>query len=545
MNSTSAQDHADSQTHVDAIVVGAGFAGLYMLHRLRQMGLTSCGIEKGSDVGGTWYWNRYPGARCDIDSVDYCYSFSPKVLAEWRWSERFATQPEILRYLEFVADRLDLRRDIQFSTVVQSAEFDKASALWKVQTSDGKSLQARFVIMAVGNLSEPKRPDIPGVDSFAGDAFHTAQWPKDGVDFADKRVGVIGTGSTGIQAIPLIAAQAKQLYVFQRTPNYSMPARNAPLDPDYVEGVLAGFEQRREMSRKSDAGTPFPAATERTFEVSDEEREARYEVGWKRGGINALSYAFTDFFTDEDANTTAQEFARRKIREIIQNPETAASLTPAHHIGTKRTCVDTNYYVTYNRRNVSLVDLRKDPIQEITSSGVRTKSRVIDLDCLVYAVGFDAMTGAVSAIDIVGRDGQRLRDAWTNGPRTYLGLTVAGFPNMFMITGPGSPGVLSNMVLSIEQHVDWIAQCIAYLDKHELMQIEATTQAQEQWVSHVNELADATLYPKAASWYLGANIPGKASVFMPYVNGCGNYRRECDEVVKDGYRGFLTTAIDD
>lgn len=527
----------------DAIVIGAGFAGMFMLHRLREQGMSTIVIEKGDDVGGTWYWNRYPGARCDIDSVDYCYSFSPELLAEWRWSERFATQPEILRYLEFVADRLDLRRDIRFSTTVRAAAYDEGANTWTVTLSDGSSLTARYLVMAVGNLSEPKRPDIPGVDTFAGEAYHTAQWPKDGVDFSGKRVGVIGTGSTGIQAIPLIAQEAEHLYVFQRTPNYSMPARNAPLDPQYVEEVLAGFDERREMARNSDAGTPFPPSTKGTFEVSDAEREAMFEEGWARGGINALSYAFTDYFTDEAANAVAQDFARRKIREIVKDPQTAESLCPSHHIGTKRTCVDTNYFATYNRDNVTLVDLRKDPIEKITPTGVRTASRDIALDCLVYAVGFDAMTGALTAIDIAGRGGRHLRDAWSDGPGTYLGLMVAGFPNMFLVTGPGSPAVLSNVVLSIEQHVEWIAACLAHLREHDWDRIEATPDAQAQWVEHVNELADATLYPKAASWYLGSNIPGKPRVFMPYVNGCGNYRRECDEVVRDGYRGFVTAAV--
>ena len=527
---------------LDAVVVGAGFAGLYMLIRLRELGMRCFVIEKGDDVGGTWYWNRYPGARCDIDSVDYCYSFSPRLLEEWRWTERFATQPEILRYLEFVADTFDLRRDIRFSTTVTSAKFDEATDTWVVCASDGREIRARYVVMAVGNLSEPKHPDIPGVERFAGDAFHTARWPEEGVDFAGRRVGVIGTGSTGIQAIPLIAQQAEHLYVFQRTPNYSMPARNAPLAPQYVEEVLATFEKRRALSRWSDAGTPFPPSEKGTFDVSDEERETMFEEGWQRGGINSLSYAFTDFFTDERANAEAQKFARRKICEIVRDPQTAASLTPAHHIGTKRTCVDTNYYATFNRDNVTLVDLGLDPIEEIFTGGVRTASRAIDLDCLVYAVGFDAMTGAMSAIDIVGAGGRTLREAWAEGPATYLGLMVEGFPNMFLVTGPGSPGVLSNMVVSIEQHVEWISDCLAFLEAQGLSRIEATRATQDQWVAHVNDLADATLYPQASSWYLGANIPGKPRVFMPYVNGCGNYRSECEAVVRDGYRGFALVS---
>jgi cation diffusion facilitator CzcD-associated flavoprotein CzcO len=527
---------------LDAVVVGAGFSGLYMLIRLRELGLKCAVIEKADDVGGTWYWNRYPGARCDIDSVDYCYSFSPKLLKEWRWTERFATQPEILRYLEFVAETFDLKRDIRFSNTVLSAEFDENSDTWLVNTSKGERIKARYLVMAAGNLSEPKRPDIQGADQFMGNEWHTSKWPKDGVDFTGCEVGIIGTGSSGIQAIPIIANQAKHLYVFQRTPNYSMPARNAPLEPKYVEEVLADFEKRRETSRRSDAGTPFPPSNKATFEVSDEERNAMFEAGWERGGINSLSYAFNDFFTNEQANQEAQNFARKKIQEIVHDPITANSLSPMHHIGTKRTCVDTNYFDTFNRENVTLVDLRSDPIQEITANGVTTKSRKIKLDSLVYAVGFDAVTGALNAINIVGRGGQRLRDAWNDGPATYLGLTVSGFPNMFLVTGPGSPGVLSNMVVSIEQHIDWIADAIEHLNSRNLTRIEASTDAQDAWVAHVNELAEDTLYPQASSWYLGSNITGKARVFMPYVNGCGNYRSECEAVVRDGYRGFQLTT---
>ncbi len=529
---------------VDAVVVGAGFSGLYMLVRLRELGLRAVVVERGDDVGGTWYWNRYPGARCDIESLDYCYSFSPDLLREWVWSERYATQPEILRYLNHVADRFDLRRDIRFSTRVEAARFDEQNSTWTVSMSDGTSLRARFCVMAVGNLSEPKRPDIPGFTSFAGETYHTALWPREGVDFTGKRVGVIGTGSSGIQAIPRIAEQAEALFVFQRTPNYSMPARNTPLEPGYVADVVAGYEGRRRMARESDAGVPFPAAQQATFEVSDEERERRYEEGWARGGINSLSYAFNDFFTDEEANQAAQEFARRKISEIVRDPETAASLSPAHHIGTKRTCVDTDYFQTYNRDNVTLVDLRKQPIEAITEGGIRTRDRDYSLDCLVFAVGFDAMTGALRAIDITGCGGRTLTEAWEEGPRTYLGLAVAGFPNMFLVTGPGSPGVLSNMVVSIEQHVDWIADCLRHLQEHGLDRIEATEAGQDAWVAYVNGLADATLYPEAASWYVGANIPGKPRVFMPYVNGCGNYRRECDEVARNDYQGFTLTTAD-
>lgn len=523
---------------LDALVVGAGFAGLYMQYRLRDMGLSSIIVEKGHDVGGTWYWNRYPGARCDIDSVDYCYSFSPEILQEWRWSERFATQPEILRYLEFVADRLDLRQDIVFSTIVTAATWHEESATWFVSCDDGTDYRVRYLIMATGNLSEPKLPDIPGVQTFQGLALHTARWPHEGVDFAGLRVGVIGTGSSGIQAIPLIAEQAEELFVFQRTPNYSMPARNRPLDAGFTEEVLASWEERREMARNSDGGVPFPAPTQRTFDVTPEERRARYEDGWQRGGINALSYAFTDYFSDEAANREAQDFAREKIREIVLNPETADALCPTHHIGTKRTCVDTNYFATYNRPHVSLVNLQKEPIVDISPGGVRTTEREIPLDALVFAVGFDAMTGALSAITITGAQGRTLQQAWENGPITYLGIMTAGFPNMFMITGPQSPSVLSNMVLSIEQHVDVISEMIQHMERDHIEVVECEESAQSEWVDHVRELAEATLYPQANSWYVGRNVEGKPKVFMPYVGGCGPYRQECRRIIDAGFRGF-------
>ena len=524
--------------HTDALVVGAGFAGLYMQYRLREMGLTSLTVEKGSDVGGTWYWNRYPGARCDIDSVDYCYSFSPEILKEWRWSERFATQPEILQYLEFVADKLDLRKDIRFSTIVESAEWDDSTSTWKVSCDAGETFYARFLVMGTGNLSEPKLPDIPGVQTFAGLSVHTAKWPREGIDFGGMRVGVIGTGSTGIQAIPLIAEQAAELYVFQRTPNYSMPARNQPLDPHFVEEVLDSYGARRELARNSDGGTPFPPPTQGTFDVSAEERHARFEAGWQRGGINALSYAFTDYFTDEAANREAQEFARAKIREIVHDPSTAEALCPTHHIGTKRTCVDTNYFATYNRPNVTLVDLRSEPIEAIVPEGVRTSEREIALDAIVFAVGFDAMTGALSAISITGSDGRKLANAWDNGPVTYLGLMTAGFPNLFMITGPQSPSVLSNMVVSIEQHVDVIAELISEVEARNAAYIASTEESQAAWVDHVRELAEATLYPQANSWYVGRNMPGKPKVFMPYVGGCGAYRAECRRIIDEDFDGF-------
>lgn len=526
----------------DAIVVGAGFAGLYMLHRLRGLGISVRVLERGGGVGGTWFWNRYPGARCDIESVDYCYSFDDGLLHNWRWTERYAAQPEILRYLNHVADRFDLRRDVQLHTTVTAASFEEATRRWTITTAQGECLSARYCVMATGCLSSVKRPAFHGLDTFRGDWFHTAQWPQEGVDFTGRRVAVIGTGSTGIQAIPLIARQAEHLLVFQRTANYSMPAQNRPLEPETIREVVRTYADRRRLAEQSDAGVPFAPPQRSALEVTAEERRQLYEAGWARGGINALSYAFTDFFTDPDANATAAEFTREKIRATVRDPLVAEALTPSQHIGTKRTCVDIGYYDTYNRDNVQLVDVRREPILEIIPSGVRTAHTDYAVDRLVFAIGFDAITGALTGIDLRGTGGRRLRDAWFAGPRTYLGLASAGFPNLFMVTGPGSPSVLSNMVVSIEQHVEWIADCIGYLTEHGINRIEATAEAEDSWVRHVNELAAATLYPVANSWYVGANIPGKPRVFMPYVGGCGTYRRECEQVVARGYEGFALGA---
>jgi cation diffusion facilitator CzcD-associated flavoprotein CzcO len=527
---------------IDVAVVGAGFAGLYMLYRLRGLGLRARVFERGSDVGGTWFWNRYPGARCDIESVDYCYSFSGELLAGWTWTERYATQPEILRYLHHVADRFDLRRDIQTSTRVTSLRYDEPGSLWLVSTDAGEVVSARYCVLAVGNLSSPKRPEFDGLDSFHGDWYHTARWPADGVDFQGQRVGIVGTGSTAVQSIPQIARQAARVQVFQRTPNYSMPAQNRPLPIAELREVLRGYAQRRRAAEQSDAGVPVAAPQRSALEVTPQERRRIYEAGWQRGGINALSQAFTDFFTDERANLTAQEFAREKIREIVRDPAVAEALCPRHHIGTKRTCVDIGYFESYNDDHLELVDVRRSPVTRVTPRGLATTAGEYELDAIVFAIGFDAITGALLEIDIRGRDGLSLAEKWSQGPRSYFGLCVAGFPNLFMITGPGSPSVLSNMVVSIEQHVDWIADCLGYLAGRGLDRIEASAEAEAAWGRHVDELASATLYPRATSWYVGANIPGKPRVFMPYVGGCGNYRRECEEVVERGYQGFLLGA---
>ena len=522
---------------LDAVVVGAGFAGLYMLHRLRGLGFTARIFEAGKGVGGTWYWNRYPGARCDVESMDYSYSFSDELQQEWRWTERYSSQPEILKYINHVADRFDLRRDITLETRVNSAVFDEATNRWTVRTDRGHEISARFCIMATGCLSTTQQPTFKGLESFKGKWYHTGHWPHEGVDFTGQRVAVIGTGSSAIQSIPIIAAQAARLFVFQRTPNFSVPAHNAPLDPGYERAVKANYAEFRRQARESRVGFVVERNDASALEVSDEERTREYEARWKRGGLG-FSSTFNDVLISKAANDTAAEFFRAKIRSIVRDPDVAETLVPkTYPLGTKRLCVDTTYYATFNRDNVTLVDLTKTPIEEITPDGLRTTREVYHLDSIVFAIGFDAMTGTLLALDIRGRGGRTLREKWAEGPKTYLGVSVAGFPNLFMITGPGSPSVLSNMIVSIEQHADWIADCIDHLREHHLATIEASPEAESEWVQHVNDVGHATLYPQANSWYMGANIPGKPRVFMPYIGGLGAYRQRCDEVAANGYAG--------
>jgi len=526
---------------LDAVIVGAGFAGLYMLHRLRGLGLSARVYEAGDGIGGTWYWNRYPGARCDVESMDYSYSFSDELQQEWQWTERYTSQPEILRYINHVADRFDLRRDVQLSTRVTAAVFDEATHRWAVSTDRGDRVSAQFCVMATGCLSAAQVPDFKGLETFEGAWYHTGNWPHEGVDFTGQRVGVIGTGSSAIQSIPLIARQAAHLFVFQRTPNFSIPARNAPLDPEYERRWKANYAEHRRQARESRVGFVVERNDLSALEVSAEERLREYESRWSRGGLG-FNATFADLLTSKDANDTAAEFFRAKIRAAVRDPAVAETLSPRHYpVGTKRLCVDTDYYDTFNRDNVTLIDLRTAPIEAITPTGLRTRDEAYALDSLVFATGFDAMTGALLSIDIRGRAGQTLRHKWAEGPRTYLGLAVAGFPNLFAITGPGSPSVLSNMIVSIEQHVDWIADCLVYLREHDRTAIEATVAAEDTWVAHVNEVGHATLYPLANSWYMGANIPGKPRIFMPYIGGVGVYRQFCDDVAAKGYEGFALT----
>jgi cyclohexanone monooxygenase len=532
---------AKSPAAFDVVIVGAGFAGMYMLHRLRGLGMSACVFEAGSGVGGTWYWNRYPGARCDVESMQYSYSFSPELQQEWRWSELFASQPEILRYANHVADRFDLRRDIQFNTRVTEAQFDRALCRWVIRTDHGDRISARYCVMATGCLSTARVPDFPGIDRFAGTTYHTGHWPHDGVDFTGLRVGVIGTGSSAIQAVPVIARQAAQVFVFQRTPNFSIPSRNGPMPEEYALSWKRDYQMRREKARHMRTGVLNNPNDISALDVSEQERRRIYDERWAAGGTNFMA-AFNDLIVDQRANDTAADFVRDMIRETVRDQTVAELLAPKNHpIGTKRICVDTDYYATFNRSNVTLIDVRSTPIREITTAGVRAGDIEYPLEAIVFATGFDAMTGALLNIDIRS-DGKTLQQKWDAGPRTYLGLMTAGFPNMFMITGPGSPSVLSNMMVSIEQHVDWIADCVAYLRAHGTDCIEPTQDAEDAWVLHGNEVAHKTLYPLANSWYMGVNVPGKPQVFMPYIGGVGTYRDICNEIAADGYRGFARST---
>jgi cyclohexanone monooxygenase len=524
----------------DAIIVGAGVGGLYAIYRLRKLGLRVRAFEAGGGVGGTWYWNRYPGCRCDVESMEYSYSFSDELQQEWHWPERYGTQPEILRYINHVADRFDLRRDIEFNTRVKEASFDSKTNTWTVKTDKGDTATARFCIMATGNLSTPRTPNYPGLESFKGKWYHTGLWPHEGVDFTGLRVGVIGTGSSGVQSIPIIAKQAKHLYVFQRTANFSLPARNAPLDSAKERAHKAQYPERRRAAFDTPFGIAgYPPPVKSALEAPDEERRRAYEAKWADGGSISFLYSYTDLLLNKASNQTASEFVHQKIRATVRDPRTAELLCPNDHpIGTKRLILDTNYYETYNRDNVTLVDSRSKPITAITPSGLRTADADYALDAIVFATGFDAMTGAMKEIDIHTDSGMSIRAKWEHGPCTYLGIMIAGFPNLFMITGPQSPGVKSQMILACEQHVDWIADCVQYLRNRGFSRIEAEEDAEDAWVRHNNEVADRTLYPLANSWYVGANIPGKPRVFMPYVGGVSAYKKKCDEVAARGYEGF-------
>ena len=533
---------ATVNSDVDVVVVGAGFAGLYMLHRVRELGLAAQLLEAAGGVGGTWLWNRYPGARCDVESMSYSYSFSTELEQEWSWTERYPSQPEIIRYLNHVADRFTLWDDIQLNTRVVAALFDDATGRWLVSTDRGDRVSARYCVMATGCLSAAHVPDLPGLDGFAGGVLQTGRWPEGSVEFSGQRVGVIGTGSSGVQVIPAIADEADEVLVFQRTPNFSVPARNRPLDPDSERDMKADYPRYRHAARTSVFGIPYLTSGQSALEVSAEERERTYEEHWRNGGV-AMMAAYPDLITNKLANDTVADFVRTKIREAVHASNVAEMLVPrGYPFAAKRVCVDTDYFATFNRDHVTLVDVRTAPIETVTATGIRTRTGSHRLDSIVFATGFDAMTGALRRIDIRGEEGQQLTRKWADGPRTYLGLAVAGFPNLFLITGPGSPSVLSNMPVSIEQHVEWIADAIAHLEQHGLGRIQPTREAEDSWTAHVNEAAASTLFPLANSWYLGANIPGKSRVFMPYVGGVGAYRERCAAVADNGYAGFSLTT---
>ena len=526
----------------DAVVIGAGFAGLGMLRRLRdELDLSIQVYEAGSGVGGTWFWNRYPGARCDSESYVYCFSFSKELLQDWNWSGKYPEQPEILSYLNHVADRFDLRRNIQFDTRVNSAKFIEDIGVWQVETDRGESVTARFLITGIGCISTGNVPDIDGLETFEGDWYHTGSWPHEEVEFVGKRVAVIGTGSSGVQAIPVIAEQAASLTVFQRTPQYTIPARHENVDRRFIEEeIKPNYDEIWEKAKWSKAGFPADYSERSALEVTAEERLQTYEALWGKGGTGFLYATFNDIRIDRRANDTAAEFIRSKIRQIVQDPEKREKLLPTDHpFGSKRALIDTDYFQTYNRSNVELVDIRHSQIQEITAKGIRTEDEEFEFDIIVFATGFDAMTGSFFKMDIQGRENLSLKEKWSEGPSTYLGIQVAGFPNMFMITGPGSPSVLSNMPVSIEQHIEWIADFIEFLGFNGIDTAEPEPDAEAAWVSHVNEVAEPTMFMLANSWYLGANIPGKPRVFMPYAGGVGTYREKCNEIAANGYEGFI------
>ncbi|MGO4890591.1 flavin-containing monooxygenase [Anaerobacillus sp. MEB173] len=538
------QSKNNEVNHLDAIVIGAGFSGMYMLYRLREAGLSTRVYEAAGGVGGVWYWNRYPGARCDSESIYYNYTFSEELYKEWSWTSRYPEQPEILEYLNFVADKFQLRPDMQFNTRITSAVYDEGTNLWHIQTNTGENVTAKYFITGVGCISTANVPNIKGLDHFEGEWYHTGHWPHEKVDFSGKRVGLIGTGSSGIQSIPVIAKEAGHLTVFQRTPQFSVPAKNHRYDPEFIRQTKENYAEIRRHMKESVAGLNATFGERSVLDDTPEQRQKVLQASWDKGGW-AILFAYNDLLGNEEANKIVADFVRSKISEIVDDPETAQKLTPDHFYGTKRAIIDTEYFETYNRENVSLVDVKKAPIQEITSKGIRTADGEYELDTIVFATGFDGMTGSLFKIDIQGRDGVSLKEKWENGAatRTYLGLATAGFPNLFMITGPESPSVLGNMPAAIEQHVDWVMDCIQHMQDNGVDMIEANNEAEENWSKHCRELADATLYTKTDSWYTGANIEGKARGFQIYVGGYGPYRQICDEVAQKGYEGFSLRVL--
>ena len=536
-NPTTAREQQGETCDFDVVVVGAGFAGMYMLHRLRGLGLNVRVYETGDGVGGTWYWNRYPGARCDIESMQYSYSFSEELDQEWTWSEKYSPQAEILAYANHVADRYELRNNIRFKTRVTTAVLDEQANRWCIGTDQHDQVTAQFCIMAIGCLSAANVPEFVSKGEFNGPIYHTGQWPHAGVDFTGLEVAVIGTGSSAIQSIPLIAEQAKTLTVFQRSATYTVPARNQKLDPEYVASVKATYPELRAKARARPTGFYFPFNSEPALAATEQQREQQYRAFWERGGLPFLG-AYGDLLFEQEANDTVAEFARRKIRSIVNDPQIAELLCPDSVLGCKRLCVDTGYYAVYNQAHVKLVDVSAQPIERLSSAGVVTGGIEYPVDAIVCATGFEAMTGSFEKMQIIGRDGLSLTQKWRAGPRTYLGVASAGFPNLFMITGPGSPSVLASMIQAIEQHVDWMVDCITHMRDVGAQTIEAEIEHEDAWISHVNEVAEMSLRSTCSSWYVGANVPGRPRVFMPYIGGFPIYVNKCNEVMSKGYEGF-------
>ncbi len=523
---------------VDVVVVGAGFSGLYLLYRLRKAGFSTRVFERGGDVGGTWYWNRYPGARCDVESLQYSYSFDEQLQQDWHWPEKFSAQPDILAYANHVADRFNLKKDIEFNVEVKASRFDENLKTWKITTNTGEEIDAQYFIMATGCISTTQIPNIKGLSDYVGNTFHTGDWPHEEVDFSGQSIAVIGTGSSGIQSIPVLAKQAKKLTVFQRTPNYSIPSQNEPMTKKYERSWKDVYSERRKEMRYSAHGSLKDLNDVPALSVDEDQRQELYTKRWAIGGTGFLG-SFNDLLTNADANYTAAEYVRQQIKRVVKDKETAEILCPrSYPIGTKRICIDTGYFETYNRENVKLVDISKKPIQRLVADGIIVDDQLYAFDSIIFATGFDAMTGSIFNVDIKGRGGLALKEKWNAGPKTYLGLMSASFPNLFMITGPGSPSVKSNMIMSIEQHVDLVIETLLSMRRKGLSVVEPELEAENKWVDHVQEVASKTLFPQANSWYMGANIPGKPRLFMPYIGGVGAYREICEEIVANNYRGF-------
>ena len=523
---------------VDVVVVGAGFSGLYLLYRLRKAGFSTRVFERGGDVGGTWYCNRYPGARCDVESLQYSYSFDEQLQQDWHWPEKFSAQPDILAYANHVADRFNLKKDIEFNIEVKASRFDENLKTWKITTNTGEEIDAQYFIMATGCISTTQIPNIKGLSDYVGNTFHTGDWPHEEVDFSGQSIAVIGTGSSGIQSIPVLAKQAKKLTVFQRTPNYSIPSQNEPMTKKYERSWKDVYSERRKEMRYSAHGSLKDLNDVPALSVDEDQRQELYTKRWAIGGTGFLG-SFNDLLTNADANYTAAEYVRQQIKRVVKDKETAEILCPrSYPIGTKRICIDTGYFETYNRENVKLVDISKKPIQRLVTDGIIVDDQLYPFDSIIFATGFDAMTGSIFNVDIKGRGGLALKEKWNAGPKTYLGLMSASFPNLFMITGPGSPSVKSNMIMSIEQHVDLVIETLLSMRRKGLSVVEPELEAENKWVDHVQEVANKTLFPQANSWYMGANIPGKPRLFMPYIGGVGAYREICEEIVANNYRGF-------